>query len=356
MYIDTDTHFLPRTWLDRVDHPLARRTLKIEWRGDQFTFLRDGKKVFAFGPEEWDLEHRIPHMDAEGFDIQVLIPENRPLIYEMDPDLGCALARAYNDAAVADCRGHDRFLAVAWVYLPDIQEATREMERAVRELGMRAVKVMGGFEQVHLGSETLHPFYKKAAELDIPILVHPPARTYDAQPLNPLLVGADRFGDEFGFLSSGLGFPFTYMVIMAHLIFSGTMDRFPTLKFGFFEAGAGWVPYTMNRLDIYYEDDLRRPASVRRIRDLQKLPSEYFERFYVAVHSKESYLDRLVKTVPAHRFMVGSDFPHKDPSATWPHTMSDLQAIPGLSRKEKERILATNPREFFGLEKAGARI
>ncbi len=61
----------------------------------------------------------------------------------------------------------------------------------------------------------------------MPVLAHGAARTSDAQPLNTALVGADRFGAEYGFLGSALGFSFTYMLTMAHLIFSGALDRFP---------------------------------------------------------------------------------------------------------------------------------
>ena len=51
-------------------------------------------------------------MDQEGFDLQVLIPDNRPMGYEVDPDLGRALARAYNDAVAEDLAGHHRFIGV----------------------------------------------------------------------------------------------------------------------------------------------------------------------------------------------------------------------------------------------------
>ena len=353
IYIDTDTHFLPITWLDHVSSGEQRGGMALEIQNGRAVCLRDGGNVFSMPEDGWDLRKRLAVMDQHGFHIQVLIPENRPLIYEVDPDAGRALARAYNDATAAHLAqlgvDRDRFLGVAWVYLPDVTGAVAELDRAVRQLGMRAVKVLGDFGDVHLGSEILYPFYKKVAELDVPILAHGAARTTQAEPVNPVLVGADRFGADYGFLASALGFPFTYMLSMAHLIFSGTLDRFPTLKFGIFEAGVGWVPYLLNRLDIYYDHQLARPDQDSKAGELVRRPSEYIDRFYITVHTKESYLPDIVRLVPNHRFMLGSDFYHGDPNGLWPTALQDLLQMPGLPEDEKERILDTNPREFFGL-------
>ncbi len=352
-YIDTDTHFLPITWLDHLGSGEPRGGMALELRNGQAVCFRDGGTVISMPEEGWDLRKRLAVMDRDGFHVQVLIPENRPLIYEVEPEAGRALARAYNDATARQLEslGPDRarFLGVAWVYLPDVPGAVAELDRAVNQLGMRGVKVLGDFHDVHLGNAALYPFYEKVEELGIPILAHGAARTTQAEPINPVLVGADRFGQEYGFLASALGFPFTYMLSMAHLIFSGTLDRFPALKFGIFEAGVGWVPYLLNRLDIYYDHQLARPDQQSRAGELARRPSEYIDRFYITVHTKETYLPEIVRLVPNHRFMLGSDFYHGDPNGLWPTAVQDLLAIPGLAAEEQKRILDTNPREFFGL-------
>lgn len=164
-----------------------------------------------------------------------------------------------------------------------------------------------------------------------------------------MLVGADRFGgSEYGFLASALGFPFTYMLSIAHLIFSGTLDRFPTLKFGFFEAGAGWLPYLLNRLDIYHAAETPSVAQSKAAA-LQSKPSQYVHQLHMTIHTAEPYLGDVVRMVPDHRFMLGSDFHHRDPNGLWPSAIPDLMAMPGLSGADKQRILETNPREFLGL-------
>jgi predicted TIM-barrel fold metal-dependent hydrolase len=163
------------------------------------------------------------------------------------------------------------------------------------------------------------------------------------------LVGASDFGPEYGFLGpGGLGFPFTYMMTMTHLIMGGTMDQFPELRFGFFEAGAGWLPYLMNRLDTYYVAEQRQGRAKGEVIP-RHLPSSYFNRFFVTAMSKETYLGDTVRAIPDHRIIVGTDFPHQDPNSTWPDTLSELRSIEGLDDEDLRRMLDTNARSLLGM-------
>src|SRR5207253_2287895 len=130
----------------------------------------------------------------------------------------------------------------AWIYLPDIQESVHELRRAVKELGLKAVKFNGGWGNGDLANEILCPLYEEIADLNIPILLHPAARVFELQHSHPWLIGSERYRG-FQHFPTALGFPLTYMVSAARLIFSGVLDRFPTLKFAFFEGGIGWVPW-----------------------------------------------------------------------------------------------------------------
>ena len=143
MYIDGDTHYWPLRFIDKVKHPGRGHLEVVEDRGDMVrygevvpgkvaTYYRDGKKIHSFKEGRWSLSLRAEFMKKDGFDVQVLIPDNRPLIYECDAELGRQLARAYNDTVAEDIRGDDRFIGVAWIYLPDIKEAVKELRRAVK--------------------------------------------------------------------------------------------------------------------------------------------------------------------------------------------------------------------------------
>ena len=259
------------------------------------------------------------YMKKDGFDVQVLIPDNRMLIYELDAELGRQLARAYNETTAEDISGDDRFIGCAWIYLPDIQESIRELRRAVQDLGMKAVKFSGGWADGDLDNEVLWPLYEEIARLDIPILVHPGARVFEAQHSHPWLVGAERY-QGFPHFPTALGFPLTYMVSAARLIFSGVLDRFPTLKFAFFEGGIGWVPWLMHTLNAHTPDEAGISTAVKQFFDgkqkLKKAPSEYFDQFYIAAVSWETYLPETIKGWPKHNIIIGSDFDHGDAVAT----------------------------------------
>lgn len=343
--IDCDTHYWPIAFLDEVAHAAKGRIEKVD--DNTVAFYRDNELIHRFKTTRWDLALRRKMMDQEGFDIQVLIPDNRPFLYELGPDLGRAMATAFNDYAASATKGEDRFIPVSWVYLPDMKGAVKEMVRAVEQLGIRAVKLTGGYGNADLDAEAMWPLFEAADHHRIPILVHPAARAFESQPAHPWLIGADRFA-PMRFLSSAIGFPMTYMHTITRLIFSGTMDRFPNLNFSFFEGGCGWVPFLMTQLDNETKHrsfgEWQKKSGIA----LQRKPSEYFDRFFVSAISYEPYLADTARQWKNHRIIIGSDFDHGDPIATWPHTVTDVHALPGLSAADQELILGGNAAAFLG--------
>ncbi len=345
--IDCDTHYWPVPFLDEVAHAAKGR---IETVGDDtVAFYRDGELIHRFKTTRWNLDQRKEAMKKEGFDIQVLIPDNRPFLYELDPALGNDMARAFNDYAADAIKGEEAsFIAVSWIYLPDMKGAVKELVRSIEELGVRAVKVTGGYEDRDLDDPSMWPLYEVADHHDVPVLVHPAARAFESQVAHPWLIGADRF-EPMRFLASCTGFPMTYMHAITRLVFSGVMDRFPRLKFAFFEGGCGWVPFLMTQLDMETRHSgfakYEKASGVH----LEKAPSAYFDRFFVSAISYEPYLADTARQWANHRIIIGSDFDHGDPIATWPHTVRDLRAIEGLTEPEQDRILGGNAAELFGL-------
>ena len=195
MYIDCDTHYFPVKFLEGISdqYPESPRVVR---KGDEVkSVLPDGTLIKNQAPKgRWDLDVRVQQADFEGFDKHVLIPENRELLYTWDRDLGCELARRYNDAVaqdLAECAHPERYIGVGWVFLPDVEESCKELDRMVNQLGIKAVKFMGGFEDANLGAERLWPVYDKVCQLDIPILVHDTASDRQDHP-NPALVGIEQ--------------------------------------------------------------------------------------------------------------------------------------------------------------------
>jgi hypothetical protein len=130
--------------------------------------------------------------------------------------------------------------------------AVAELTRTIEDLGIRAVKVTGDYADRDLDDEAMWTLFEVANHHKVPILVHPAARAFEDEPAHPWLIGADRFA-PMRFLSSAIGFSMTYMHTITRLIFSGSMDKFPDLKFAFFEGGCGWVPFLRTQLDMETE-------------------------------------------------------------------------------------------------------
>ena len=240
---------------------------------------------------------------------------------------------------------------------PIFKESIKELRRAVKELGLKAVKFNGGWGDGDLDNEVLFPLYEEIADLNIPILLHPAARVFELQHSHPWLVGSERF-QGYQHFPTALGFSLTYMVSAARLIFGGVLDRFPTLKFGFFEGGIGWVPWLMHTLDAHMPNEATVSTAVQQFfegkKGIKKSPSEYFDQFYIAAVAWESYLADTINGWPNHNIIIGSDFDHGDAVATWPRTVDVIKQMKNLGDTDKEKVLGGNAMKMFGLNGNGA--
>jgi aminocarboxymuconate-semialdehyde decarboxylase len=345
MKIDCESYYWPIGFLDRVDHPGKGR---IE-REDETTvsYYRDGEMIQRFKSTRWDLALRKRAMDDAGFDAQLLLPDPLPFVYEINHSLGPQMAAGYNAYLAEAIAGEPRFLGAAWLYLPDMGAAIAELERAAAA-GLKAVKINGGFADEDLDGEELWPLYEAAEALDMAVVVRPVERVFEDQTGHPWLIGADRYAGM-RFLASSLGYPFTYMQSIARLIFSGTLDRFPKLRFAFLKGGAGWAPYLRERLDRQAEHRAFRSHAMKKGLKLEKRPSEYFDRLYIAADADETYLADVAKRWPDHRMLLGSGYDSAEAGATWPDTAARIAALPDLGAADRDALLGGNARRLLAL-------
>ena len=98
------------------------------------------------------------------------------------------------------------------------------------------------------------------------------------------------------------------MIAVLSVVCGGVLDRFPNLRIGFFEAGCGWLPYWMQRMDEHYER-LRPQVPL-----LQRPPSEHVrgERFFVSCDADEETLPEVAAHVGAEHILYASDYAHWD--------------------------------------------
>jgi aminocarboxymuconate-semialdehyde decarboxylase len=344
--IDSDTHFTPLDAFAEVDAKYAEigpRLVKLP--EGRYRFVYPAREPFVpehikplrvKGHEPSDLEvpPRLEAMARDGFDLQVLIPNNAPFYYDVDAEMGASVSRSFNRAISRVMRCYpNKFIGVATAPLQDIKRAVAETEYAIKELGLHAVIIYQNVNGKDLDSEFLWPFFECVERLDVPLLVH----GVDSGPL----LGVERYA-RFN-LDVCLGFPFEVFTAIASLIYSGTIDRFPRLRWGFFEVGVGFIPWLMDRLETTYD---ARPAARA---NAKRRPKEYFTNFYFSLGADDSTLPDVVKRIGTSRLMIGSDYPH--PDGTYPNTTSLLQTREGLTPHDIDNLLGGTAAEFFGLKR-----
>jgi aminocarboxymuconate-semialdehyde decarboxylase len=322
--IDSDTHFTPMDAFVDLDPkyieqgprvitlPTGRYRIDYPARAPFVPAHIKPLRVNGRPRSDFEAEPRLKAMAHDGFDIQVLIPNNAPFYYDVDAEMGANVSRAYNQAISRILKKYpNKFIGIAAAPLQDVKRGIAEAEFAIKELGLLSVIIYQNINGKDLDGDFLWPFYEAVERMDVPLSVH----GVDSGPL----MGIERFA-RFN-LDVCLGFPFEVFTAISALIFSGVLDRFPALKFGFFEIGIGWIPWLLDRLDMAYD---ARPAAREKA---QRRPKDCFNNFYFSFGSEDSTLPDVVKRIGSSRLMIGSDYPH--PDGTSPNTVSMLKARQG---------------------------
>jgi predicted TIM-barrel fold metal-dependent hydrolase len=283
-------------------------------------------------------------MDQEGIDLAVLYPSFGLFALATDglnPALALAISRAYNDWLHEFCATDpERLKGVAMVPRQDPAGAAAEARRAVGELGFVGVFVRPNAVDGHtLDDHCYDPLYAACQELGVPLGLHEGGKAGHIQ------AGADRFTDlEMQHICTH---PLEQMCAAVALIYGGVLDRFPSLDVVFLEAGCGWVPFWLERMDEHHENNLARNFGGTRTRELR--PSEYFRRqCYVSANADETFLRSVVDQIGADRIVFSSDYPH--PDAPFPHAVDELLALEDLTDDQKRMILWDNTARLYHLD------
>ena len=134
------------------------------------------------------------------------------------------------------------------------------------------------------------------------------------------------------------------------LVTRGALQRFPTLRVAFMEAGCSWLPYWLYRLDEHVELTGWKDAP-----GLDLLPSEYFKRqCWIACEPDEELARFVVEVIGDDRLVFASDFPH--PDSKYPDTVATFLGLPGLTGENRRRMLFDNAVEFYRFDAASLPI
>ena len=376
--IDADTHVTeaPDLWTSRVPARLKNRVPRVEWDeekkeqawyiGDEWinsvgiTAIAGYKDPYPAHPATYEEAHpgsydanaRLKYMDELGIWAMVLYPNvggfgNQVFGRLDDPEAKLACVRAYNDFLIdwssADSR---RLIPVMTLPYWDVSAAVAEIERCATA-GHRGLLFTGepqSFGLPLLGHRHWDPIWAAAQDCNLPISFH---------------IGSGDFGDEFsddrveieGYAAtSARAGAKIFMTNGAHvldLLFSGVLQRFPTLRFVSVESGVGWLPFLLESADYQF----KAMAVAGERKDFKMLPSEYFKRqVYACCWFETITSDAIVDRIGEDNIMFETDFPH--PTSIYGDEVQETidKRLGSLSDSVRHKLIWQNAKRLYEIE------
>jgi predicted TIM-barrel fold metal-dependent hydrolase len=275
---------------------------------------------------------RLEVLDSEGIDAAVLYP-SLGLMFGLyrDPEVAAAMCAACNDWTAHYCSADpNRLMAVALLPQQDPSLAAAELVRCVERHGF----VGGVMRPNRIGGRTVDDpafdqLWSTACSLDVPVVLH------EAYVGGIDTVGEDRVGTYAG--AHVVSHPLEQMMAMLGLCLAGTFSRHPELRLGFFEAGCGWAPYWVERVEGHFE---LAPGDYRGGDPRGVLSQHCWLTFEV----DEASLEATAGLGWEDRLCFASDFPHFD--APFPGAVESLRKR-GLGHQLEAKLLGANALAFY---------
>ncbi|MFC1861352.1 amidohydrolase family protein, partial [Chloroflexota bacterium] len=246
-------------------------------------------------------EGRIREMDENGIDMQVLCMASG--LESIDASEATAMACNINDRLSVVIKEHpERFSGFAALAPQDPDAAASELERAVKELGLKGAKINSHVRGEHLDNEKYWAIFESAEKLGVPIYIHPRRPSTDMLKLYenyPVLTG------------SIWGFAADTGLHAMKLIFSGVFDKYPGLKIILGHLGEA-VPFWLGRIDNRWEKE--KGASDINNTKLKKKPGQYFKENFFVTTSGMFWQPPLLCTymvLGAEKILFAVDYPYE---------------------------------------------
>jgi aminocarboxymuconate-semialdehyde decarboxylase len=325
--VDSHHHFLPRAIVDDLAAFLPAG-FSVRPDGDRVHVYEGNARHLTVDPAYLcDIERQLLDMDAAGVRTAILSAAVFQEWMSMDA------ARIFNrELGEIQSRYGDRFIGLA--HVPPFGEdgALDELERAVREYGLRGVCITTSFRHKYPDEPEYAPFYTKVNELGIPVFVHAAGCPLDMPSL-------DRFA-----LGSTLGRGLDHALVTARLLYSGVIEAFPNVRFLMGHLGGSF--YGMVKRLV--TEAPSRPGNGIPARDYAAQLRRVWFDTAPSFWQGPPEIAHAIATLGIDRICFGSDYPAGPGKAVMTDAVDNITAL-NLDDAALRRICCANASELFRL-------
>lgn len=246
----------------------------------------------------WSPEGAVAEMDEAGVRAGMAFPTPN-----LGPDTKTrrTLARRWNDyGAALGARFPGRFGLFASLPLPDVDASLAEIDHATQSLHADGFGIATSYDDIWLGNEQLWPVYEALNALDAIVFVHPK----DAPCCAPDKLSYHREGMD----GSWLEWPMNTARTIFSLLVSGTLRRFPRIRFIFSHAG-GVMPLLVSRIEGFRGWPHVGEAGLTRLFPNELRPELGRLYFECAQAYSTTNIAAIRSIVPDSQLLFGSDYP-----------------------------------------------
>jgi uncharacterized protein len=331
--IDIFNHFMPRTTFERVRELIPNHP---------------AMKAFPERQGLWDIDTRLRMLDEFPGLQQVLSLSNPPIEQLGGPELTPQIARIANDSLAEVQKKHaDRFPAfIASMPMNNVDACLDEIDRSIKQLGARGIQLFTNVNGKPLSLPEYRPIFRKMAEYDLPIWIHPMRGPQMAD-----YASEERSENEIWFT---FGWPYETTACVTRLIFSGLYDEIPDSKIIVHHMG-GMVPFYAGKIElgfdqIFFGTSQKNPVAEKA--GIKRRPIEYYKMLY----ADTALNGALAATQCGHAFFgsghsvfaTDAPFDAEDGRLLIRTTIAAVNALE-IPQAEKDMILSGNARRLLKL-------
>ena len=308
--IDVHCHIVPEFYLDAL--------------------VTSGHDTTSGASPAWSPAIALGVMDEQGIATSIT-SISFPGVHFGDDLAARALASRCNDfAADIGEQWPGRFGAFAVLPLPDVEGAVAELAPALDQRGMDGVALLASYEGKYLGDPAFDPLMTELDRRSAVVFVHPGMHP------SSLRVGLPWPGFVMEFL-------FDTTRAAVNLMFSGTIERYPRIRFVLAHAG-GLLPYFAWRLSVAPLISTRVPQWPS-----EKIFADLRQFWYdTALSPGPETMGSLTAVAEPSRILFGSDWPDAPAAITAQSVKSlnrpGLLSAPELAAIERRNALSLFPR------------